>query len=185
MIKTMPLKLIIGLGNPGLKYQKTRHNLGWRVLDELSQTLKIEDWQDKSQFQAQIALGRFQKQKITLAKPQTFMNNSGIAISSIINYYKIPLSNILIVHDDIDFNLGEIKIQRNRGSAKHKGVESIIDQLKTKDFARLRMGIRSKESEKETDLETFVLKDFTPWEEEIVQKAIKKAIGLIKAFLKT
>lgn len=174
------MKLIIGLGNPGIKYEKTRHNLGWRVIEELAQQMKITGWKIDLQFNAEIVQGAFRQEKIILAKPQTFMNESGRAVQSIANYYKIPFSEILVIHDDIDLPLGQIKIQQSRGSAGHKGVQSIIDQLKTNDFIRMRVGIKPADNQQPiTNTEKFVLQKFTAEEEKIVQETIKKASTLV------
>ena len=177
------MELIIGLGNPGKKYEKTRHNLGFLIIDELAEKMGINNWKIKMQFNANIAQGDFNNKKIILVKPQTFMNNSGIATKSIVDYYKIPAENILIIHDDIDFKLGEIKVQKNRGRAGHNGVQSVIDFLKTKDFIRVRMGIKSINQETTIEAEKFVLQKFSKKEEEIVQETIKKAAALITTAL--
>ena len=176
------MKLIIGLGNPGKKYEKTRHNLGFLAIDKLAEEIKIDDWKIKMQFSANIAQGNFNNEKIILAKPQTFMNNSGITVKSIGDYYKISAEKSLIIHDDIDLKLGEIKIQKNRGSAGHNGVRSIIDFLKTKDFIRIRIGIKPIDQELIIEAEKFVLQKFSK-KEDIVQKTITKAVALITAAL--
>ncbi|MFH0805420.1 MAG: aminoacyl-tRNA hydrolase [Patescibacteria group bacterium] len=177
------MELIIGLGNPGKKYEKTRHNLGFLVINELAEKMEMNNWKIKMQFNANIAQGNFKNEKIILAKPQTFMNNSGMAIKSIVDYYKIPNENIFIIHDDIDLLLGEIKVQKNRSSAGHKGVQSIINALGTKDFIRVRLGIKSIDQKTIIDTEKFVLQKFSKDEEKIVQEIIIRAAGLITAAL--
>lgn len=153
------MKLIVGLGNPGTKYEKTRHNFGFMVIDFLIENKQLDS------------------QKIKLIKPQTFMNNSGQEVKKIADYYKIIIEDIIVIHDDIDLPLGEIKVQTGRGSAGHKGVQSIIDALGTNDFTRIRIGIRP---EKLTlDTEKFVLQKFTPEEQEIIEQTIKKAAEII------
>ena len=176
------MKLIVGLGNPGSKYEKTRHNFGWRVIEKLAVFLKLDDWQVDLRFKASISQGSFNGQKIILAKPHTFMNNSGLAVKRIADYYRIPVEEILIIHDDIDLPLGKIKVQQNREAAGHKGVQSVIDQLKTKRFARIRMGLKPVQTEN-ADTEKFVLGKFTDQEERIVQEKIEKAAHLIRAAL--
>jgi PTH1 family peptidyl-tRNA hydrolase len=155
--------LIVGLGNPGKKYEKTRHNIGFRVIDELEKSVFNFD--------------------ITLLKPDSFMNNSGKAVKECLNYYKIPAANLIVIHDDIDLAFGIIKLNKNSSSAGHKGVQSIIDTLKTQDFTRIRIGISPKSeariSKSETDTAEFVLKNFTKNEEEQIPEIIKKAVGLI------
>ena len=156
---TQSMKLIIGLGNPGTKYEKTRHNIGFMVLDVL---IKNE---------------QFDSKKVKLIKPQTFMNNSGQEVKKITDYYKIKPEDIIVIHDDIDLPLGKIKIQQNRSSAGHKGVQSIIDSLGTKDFTRMRIGIRPEELIQET--EKFVIQKFTQEEQDIINETIKKAATLV------
>lgn len=178
------MKLIIGLGNPGLKYEKTRHNLGWRIIEQLARELGTNDWKIEMQFNALIFRGNFNQEKIILAKPQTFMNNSGLAAKALVDYYKILNEDILIIHDEIDLPLGEIRLQKGRGSAGHKGVKSIIDKLKTNDFIRMRIGIRPPETSFPINTEKFVLEKFTEEEEKIIQETIKKAVQMIKTAIK-
>ncbi|OGZ21766.1 MAG: hypothetical protein A3D46_00675 [Candidatus Nealsonbacteria bacterium RIFCSPHIGHO2_02_FULL_43_13] len=151
--------LITGLGNPGKEYEKTRHNVGFRVIDELAKE-KPND--------------------IVLLKPQTFMNNSGEAVSKAVNFYKIKPADLWVIHDDIDLLLGELKISKNRGSAGHKGVDSIIKKLGTRDFNRVRIGICPAEGKPEA-VEKFVLQNFTKTEEKIIQEIIPKIIDLLKS----
>ena len=149
MIKT----LIVGLGNPGKKYKNTRHNVGFKAIDELK------------------------KQKLegaVLAKPKTFMNQSGRAVREMIRNLKLEIRNLIVVHDDIDLPLGKFKIQKSRGAAGHKGVQSIINELKTKDFWRIRIGICPKTG-KPKNVEKFVLQKFTREEEKTIKEVIKKA----------
>ena len=179
------MKLIIGLGNPGIKYEKTRHNLGSRAINQLAQEIGIDNWKEEKKFKALTAQVSFNDQKIILAKPETFMNNSGSSVQAIASYYKIPFKDIIIIHDEIDLPLGEIRIQKSRGSAGHKGVQSIIDYLGTNDFIRIRIGIKAKNKEIENNIETekFVLQKFTDQEEKIVQATIKRAAQMIIATL--
>ena len=172
------MKLIVGLGNPEEKHSRTRHNLGWWVINQLASKYKMGSWQQEKKFKAMVIVGVFNNEKTILAKPLTYMNNSGQCVLSISQYYKIPPSDILIVHDDIDLELGDIRLQKNRGAAGHKGVQSIIDALKTKDFTRLRLGIAPKDKEN-INTEQFVLENFTEAEEEIIIPTIKKAAEII------
>ena len=144
--------LIVGLGNPGKKYKKTRHNVGFQVIDVLKKSL--DPAQDKG---------------IILLKPQTYMNKSGKEVKSLITKYKIPISNLWVIHDDIDLLLGTIRVSKNVSSAGHKGVQSIIDELKTKNFSRIRIGILPKTG-KPKNVEKFVLEKFTKEEKKIVKK---------------
>lgn len=176
------MKLIIGLGNPGNKYKKTRHNIGFMVIDEITTNFQFPIFNFKSIFNAEISKKILKNQKIILVKPQTFMNNSGRAVKAIIDYYKITTEDIIVIHDDIDLDLGEIKMQQDRSSAGHNGVQSIIDSIGTKDFTRIRIGIKPINKEISIDTEKFVLQKFTK-EEEIVQKTIEKAAALVVAAL--
>ena len=136
----MSMLLIIGLGNPGKEYEKTRHNIGFVVLNKLMADLELDDWADNKKFRAEIAEGKIDKEKILLFKPQTFMNNSGQSVSAAAKFYKIKPADIWVIHDDLDLPLGKIKIQRDRSSAGHNGVQSIIDALSTQNFVRFRIG---------------------------------------------
>ena len=144
-------------------------------------------------FNAFVAETFLDGKKIILAKPQTFMNNSGIAVKSIADYYKIPSEEISVVHDEIDLPLGEIKVQKERGAAGHNGVQSIIDYLKTKNFVRMRLGIKPVENSEDLEISgteslrnfrdsvpKFVLQNFSSDEEKIVKKEIKKAVQIIR-----
>lgn len=170
------MKLIIGLGNPGIKYEKTRHNLGWLIINQLAQEIKINNWKNEIKFNSLVAQGNFNGQKIILAKPETFMNDSGSAVQAIASYYKIPFKEIIIIHDDIDLSLGEIKVQESRSAAGHKGVQSIINHLGTNDFNRVRIGIKPEKNNIET--EKFVMQKFTDEEEKVLKEIIKRAVQI-------
>jgi len=171
--------LIVGLGNPGIKYKKTRHNIGFRVLDEFQNENNFSNFEFSKKFNSLICDGIVKKKTILLAKPETFMNNSGISVKKLINFYKIKSSNIIVVHDDIDLLFGTIKISKKRGSAGHKGVESIIKELGTKDFTRIRIGIRDKRL-KNKNTEKYVLERFTKQEEEYLKKIIRQGLESLK-----
>jgi len=179
--------LIVGLGNPGKKFQKTRHNLGFRVIDEFfiknRDVHNFSDFKFEKKFQALIAEGKFNNKKIILAKPQAFMNLSGKGAKLLISFYKLPTDNLWIIHDDIDIPLGKIRIVKGRGAAGHRGIESIIRGLKTKDFVRFRIGIQPK-SGKPKNIEKFVLQKFKKEEEKIVKKVINETIEVIDFSLK-
>lgn len=176
------MRLIVGLGNPGIKYKKTRHNIGWRIIEELARQIGVDQWKMEMRFNAFEAQKNIDQEKVILLKPQTFMNNSGLSVKLIVDYYKLPIENILVIHDEIDLPLGEIKVQKGRGAAGHKGVESVIKHLGTNDFNRMRIGIKS-DRQKIVETEKFVLEKFTPEEEKSIQGIIKKAAVLITAAL--
>ena len=176
--------LVIGLGNPGRKYQKTRHNVGFMVLDEFQKIQDFSDWKLKKKFKAEISEGIINSQKIILAKPQTFMNESGKAVKAIFNF-QFSNKNLIVIHDDLDLELGKMKIVQNRGAAGHKGVQSIINELGTKNFVRFRIGIKSQKTEnKEQRAENFVLKKFSKEESKILKEVIKKTCRAIEIAIK-
>ena len=173
------MKLIIGLGNPGKKYDNTRHNVGFSMLDFIFDSwLKAEGFSafsDNKKFQAEISEGSLNDEKIILAKPLTFMNLSGEAVSAVATFYKINPENIIVLQDDIDLLLGAYKIQQSRSSAGHHGIDSIIEKLGTKDFFRVRIGIAKKNREEQGDAADFVLNKFTA-SERATLKTVKSEI---------
>lgn len=181
------MKLIVGLGNPGKKYEKTRHNCGFLTVQYFASANRFPEFAFAKKFNSLIS----QKDEIILVLPQTFMNESGRAVKKIKDFYKISPENILIIHDDIDLKLGAFKICQKRGAAGHKGVQSIIDALKTKNFIRCRIGIAclpashgrqiSKLSSKKIKAEDFVLKKFSKKELAILEEVIKKIAEEISA----
>ncbi len=175
--------LIVGLGNPGEKYQNTPHNIGFEAIDELTANFQFPCLRGQAVFSAKISKGKFADKKVILAKPQTFMNLSGKAVSKTAKFYKIKNQNLVIIHDDIDLPLGRIRIIKNRGPAGHKGAQSIINELGTKNFIRIRLGICPKEK-KPRNPERFVLQKFNKEEEKIAKQIIKKTAAAIEVFLK-
>jgi len=168
------MKLIIGLGNPGEEYKKTRHNAGFLALDELVSSNKYQVLSTQLKFNAEISNGTIDSEKIILAKPQTFMNNSGEAVKAIIDYYKIKPEDIIVIHDDLDILLGEYKISKNKNSGGHKGVQSIIDYLGTKDFMRIRIGIMTENKKTPT---------FSEEEMKVVENVINEIVSNISTQL--
>lgn len=164
------MKLIVGLGNPGAKYKYTRHNIGFLILDKLAGKNK---WQVDKKSTSEVCLI---DDHMMLCKPQTFMNNSGQAVMAVMNKYHLSLADIIIIHDDKDLVFGKIKVSTESGSAGHNGVQSIIDQLKSKKFSRLRLGVASDLLEK-MPTDQFVLKTFTAAEKKQLSEFINRAIG--------
>ncbi len=167
------IKLLVGLGNPGNQYQKTPHNVGFVFLEKYRQENSFPEWKFFKKFNAFISKKKKGEETIYLALPQTFMNNSGESVQKILSFYKIPSSKLIIVHDDIDIPLGSFKIQKNKGTAGHNGIKSIIEKIKTKDFQRIRIGINPKikngKSELKQKTEKFVLQNFTAKEIKILE----------------
>ena len=178
--------LVAGLGNPDKEYEKTRHNYGFRVIDRLAEKNNFPPFKMSKENNALISMDG----NIILAKPQTYMNNSGKAIKKIASYYKIEPKDIIVVHDDADIDLGEIKIAEGRTSAGHKGAQSTINELGTKNFLRIRMGINSEDPsykkpiERGGGLEAVVLENFSKDEEVLVSKATEEAITKIEELRK-
>ncbi len=176
------MSIIIGLGNPTKKHEDDRHNIGFQVLDVFAQKNDLS-FEDKSIFQAKIA----ESPKLLLIKPQTYMNDSGLCAKKIFKHYKeLPI----VVYDDIDIALGEVKCSMGRGAGGHNGIQSIIDHLATKDFFRIRVGVRPVHDELQNDIlppdgfQNFLLKAFAPFEIELKEQGIVKAVAIIEA-LKT
>src|SRR5699024_2668635 len=133
------MKCIVGLGNPGRKYRKTRHNIGFMVIDEL---LDRHQWKlDKSKFNGDYVLENYQNEKVMLLKPQTFMNLSGESIRPLSDYYNIDMKDILVIYDDLDLPTGKIRLRQKGGHGGHNGIRSTLNHLGQKDFKRLRIGI--------------------------------------------
>ncbi len=182
--------LIVGLGNPGEEYQRTRHNIGFLTIGKLQKTYDFSDFNFEKKLQSEISQGKIDNQKSMLAKPQTFMNNSGKAVGAIVRFYKIKSENIWVIHDDADLPLGTLRIVRNRGSAGHKGVESIMRALKTQNFVRFRLGTKPSQSGKiphrpKKEMAHFLVeKKITPAQEETLKKTIKKCVEAIEITIK-
>ena len=179
--------LIIGLGNPGKKYELSRHNLGFLVLDSFSRK-NLFEFKSSKKFKSKISKGSFGRKRVILAKPQTFMNNSGKAVKLLTKSHRLDPKNLIIVHDDIDLPLGKLKIVKNRGAAGHKGVQSIINEMKTKNFVRFRLGINPiyktmKQWNNET-MKKFVLKKFTKKEKEVIKKVVENCVKALEITLK-
>lgn len=161
--------LIVGLGNPGKQYEKTRHNFGFRIIDFLTSETGWENKYDSLFLKTEDTI---------LAKPQLFMNQSGKAVAQILKYY--PAARVIVVHDELDLPLGSLKIVKNSGAAGHNGVQSVIDEIGTKDFIRVRLGIANPETQGNLPAEDFVLKDFSQQEEALVKETIDKAAGALE-----
>jgi PTH1 family peptidyl-tRNA hydrolase len=171
------MKLIVGLGNPGLRYTRNRHNAGFMCLKHLARIHSIKF--DKKQGRARIGRGEIAGGEVLLARPQTYMNLSGESVIRMSSKYKIYNKNdLLVIHDDLDLPLGKIRLRQGGGSGGHKGVDSIISYLGSKDFIRLRVGIgRPRVYEdtaeiSEADIILYVLSDFTPEEKRIINRII-------------
>ncbi len=181
--------IILGLGNPGKKFEKTRHNLGFMIIDEFKRKNNFPDFKLSKKTQAEISEGIFGEKRIVLVKPHIFMNESGKVAKSLIKMYRLNKTmaklneSFWLVHDEIDLPLAKTKISIGRGSAGHKGVKSIINNLGTKNFVRFRVGICPKTA-KPKNLEKFILQKFNKGEERIIKDGIKKTVKVIEFSLK-
>ncbi|HEX9664615.1 MAG TPA: aminoacyl-tRNA hydrolase [Patescibacteria group bacterium] len=179
------MKLIVGLGNPGKKYEGTRHNVGFVVIDQLAdQNFKLN-----KKSNSLILKTKIDSKDVILAKPQTFMNSSGQAVAALAGYYKVKPENIIVIHDEIDLPLGTIRISQDSSAAGHNGVQSIINSLGTRNFIRIRIGIDpdsktiATAEPRDLKLNNFVLNKFTAKEEKIVKKVIDQAVKALQTII--
>lgn len=173
------MKLIIGLGNPGEEYEKTRHNVGFLTVEKLCEVVGgFSNWKMEKRLEAEVNRGHIASccEDVILAKPQTFMNNSGRAVQLLVTRYRLRVTDILVLHDDLDLELGTLRLSHGSGSAGHNGVQSIIDALGTKDFWRLRVGIGPKKG----DAAKFVLKNFSRAEQSTLKKTLAAAVHAVE-----
>lgn len=170
------MKLVVGLGNPGKKYENNRHNAGFVIIEKLKECFEFPDFEFFKKFEAEISEGNINGEKIILVKPQTFMNNSGESVQKITGFYKLSPENIIVIHDDLDIDFGIAKISNDSGAAGHNGVQDIIDKLGTKNFKRIRIGIEGEEKRKSRKIpgDVFVLQDFSEEELKAIEKLAKK-----------
>ena len=173
------LFLIAGFGNPGREFRNTRHNVGFILIDSLVNEFKTK--LTKVQFKAMTGTTDIDDARIILAKPQTYMNLSGQAVASLVRFYKIPLSNVIVAHDDIDLPLGTIRIRPGGGSAGQRGLASTIEKLGTQDFPRMRIGIGRPSGSQEAA--GYVLQEFSKADEKILEEVFPQAVLALRAFI--
>jgi PTH1 family peptidyl-tRNA hydrolase len=165
------VRLIVGLGNPGREYEKTRHNVGFMVLDKVADSLGVSISREK--FSALYGECRLDETKVFLVKPLTYMNRSGEAVAQFARFFKVEPSQILVIYDDLDLPLGKLRLRLRGSSAGHRGVQSIIDALSTQEFPRLRVGIGRPERKEEVI--NYVLSPFTEEEFKVLEPALERA----------
>lgn len=170
--------LIVGLGNPGEKYARTRHNAGRAVLMAAQKKFGFADFSLNKKWNALVSDGKIGKEKIVLVLPETFVNKSGNAVLPAQRFYKAKPECVIIVHDDVDMPLGSAKLSFDKNSGGHKGVESVMRALKTKKFWRMRIGVQKK---RRVPGENLVLQKFRPDEELAVKKIVKKSLTALEA----
>jgi len=177
------MKLIVGLGNPGRAYTKNRHNIGFICVNHFARAHDIRF--DKKRGGARIGLGEVAGSEVVLAKPQTYMNLSGQSVSLLVKKFDISLNNLFVIHDDLDLPPGKIRIRQSSSSGGHKGVASIISELGSQDFVRIRIGIGRPVTPDitEADIIPYVLSDFTPEEERIIKNVVSRVSAAILCLL--
>lgn len=173
---------MVGLGNPGLKYEFTRHNIGFRIVDSLAQDIEVEFKKVKSYYSL-ISRGMINNHKVILIKPQTFMNLSGRAVSKVVSYYKIPFQDLLIVYDDLNLELGQVRIRKKGSAGGHKGIESIMQYLNSEDIPRLRIGIGNPLVNFNFDCVSYVLSNFNGDEKDKIKKVTQLSTEAIKTII--
>lgn len=176
------MKIIVGLGNPGDKYSHNRHNVGFMVVDAFATRIlqsQILKFSNNKKFNAEIV----QTKEFILAKPQTYMNDSGISVSAIYHFYKVKSEDLYVIHDDLDITLGNYKIQHAKGPLVHYGVNSVEEKLGTENFWRVRVGVENREvrGNKGVRGEVYSLQDFRPDERQTLENVISKIVDEISA----
>jgi len=180
---------IVGLGNPGEEYTNTRHNTGRIVLSKFLKDNLEGELKDSKKYKALVGEGKIGKEKFSLLFPETFMNKSGTSLPALVTSVK-KANNLIVVYDDLDLPIGKIKISFNRGSGGHRGIESIIRSIKTREFIRIRVGIspaapsgKIKKPQGEKDVEKLILGEFSKKEEEIIKKTTKEVAQALEVIL--
>lgn len=171
------IKAVVGLGNPGRQYERTRHNAGFRVLDLLAEELAVTFQERK--FKANWCSSTLAGHKLLLCKPLTYMNRSGDVVAEILGYFGIEALHVLVVHDDLDLPLGRLRLVHRGGAGGHRGVSSIMDHLKTREFARLKLGIGRPIHDE--PVETFVLQAPSGGEVEVFDAMISQGVEAVKS----
>ena len=183
-----PVKLIVGLGNPGLRYEHTKHNIGFRVIDALYDKITSAESSGNvvakkrvtSIYKSLVIQTKWHESDIILAKPMTYMNNSGSAVAPLVNRFEVPFTDVCIIYDDVHLDIGKIRIRRKGSDGGQKGMQSIIHYLRTTEFPRLRIGI----GEPVGDLVDYVLSEFSKEEEIEIEGTIERAVEAIETYLK-
>jgi len=176
------LKVVVGLGNPGLQYEFSRHNIGFRIIDNLAREIETEFKKVKS-YDSLISRGKINNYNLRLVKPQTYMNLSGKSVNKIVSYYRISFQDLLIVYDDLNLELGQIRIRKRGSAGGHKGVESIIQYLNSEDIPRLRIGIGKPSINSNFDYASYVLSNFDNNEKDKISEVIQLSTEAIKTII--
>ncbi len=170
--------VIAGLGNPGDKYKNTKHNVGFMAADLIAENYNMQF--KKSKFNAEVCDCKIKDTRCLIVKPQTFMNNSGEALKKVLSFYKVPVDNLIVIFDDISLEPGKIRVRRKGTDGGHNGIKSIISNLKSEEFKRVRIGVGAKPN-KDFDLAAWVLSDFS----KEIKPEINKAVNMAKLAVET
>lgn len=173
--------MIVGLGNPGAEYAQTRHNIGFMTLENWGER-RGANWKRSEKFRARLARAEYEGRRLVLAEPQTFMNQSGWAVQALTAYYKAPLDRLLVVLDDADLGLGEIRLRAQGSSGGHHGLESIEQHLSTRQFARLRIGI-GRRADGVREITDYVLGRFEPGDRPVLDAVLERACNQIECWI--
>lgn len=174
------MKLIVGLGNPGREYENTRHNIGWHVLDAFAKKFRIQI--TKHEKNALTGEGRVTGQSVVLAMPLTYMNLSGQAVRPLVNAYLDSTEDLIVVYDEVDLPLGRLRIRPNGSAGTHNGMRSVVSELATEVFPRLRFGVRGPTYTETGRLRDYVLEEFTAEEMPVVSRGIERAVDALVLF---
>ena len=175
-----PMHLVVGLGNPGADYAKTRHNAGFLLVEKLAEQWRA-NWANEKKFVARVAKAEHSGKRVLLCEPQTFMNLSGEAVGALVQFYQVPLTAVLVAVDDADLPLGEIRLRPGGGTGGHHGLESVTQHLGATAYARLRIGIGRKNDVRQ--IANYVLGKFEPAENELVEKILDRAARQVECWL--
>lgn len=172
------MKIIAGLGNPGRQYQKSKHNVGWMVLDKFSQkhALSIE----RIKFESLLAEFDYKGERVLLVKPLTFMNASGRAVRKVMDFYKLEPKDLLVIVDDIDLPLGTLRLRKSGGSGTHNGMRDLLNHLQSEAFARMRLGIGD---QRQGALADYVLSAFSKADKPVLEEMLDRAVDALEDFL--
>jgi len=182
------MKIVVGLGNIGEKYTLNRHNAGFIVLDNFLESLNLPEtpsWKEESKLKCLSIKVPYSDHLLFLAKPTTLMNNSGQAVTSILSFFKEPVENLVVIYDDIDLPLGKVRMRESGSAGTHNGMRSVIQELNSENFHRIRIGIESRgeQTHKNIDISNFVLSDFTKQEVPLLKDSVDQAIQELKNLL--
>lgn len=172
------MKIVVGLGNPGPEYRDTRHNIGFRVLEQLAARHRVE--RQESKYDAIIGETKISGEKVLLVKPLTFMNLSGRSVQPLVHWHKLDLADLMVIYDDMDLPVGSLRIRANGGSGGHKGMKSIIERLNTEEFPRARIGVGRPDQHDPAD---WVLGRFSGTEKELMQSTVNIAADAVERWI--